>query len=227
MKLHTLCMYTYLTACLALVPPTLAPLDETVVLGATKSGSSYSASLTAGSAKGHIPNWPTLSSSQASYDVVYFPQNIAIPNDFDMAKMLCLVNKLRVSRNLYPLIYHRSLIQSARMHAQFLAKYQVVTHADENGRVGDRLTMLGYRWRLVAENVGAGSNSEEGIVEAWSKSAGHLANMLHPDIRYMGASVSKGFWVQNFASPFNKDAVVSYEQIDACPSAGSIRIYSK
>ncbi|KAJ2877278.1 hypothetical protein GGH93_000019 [Coemansia aciculifera] len=105
-------------------------------------------------------------------------------------------------------------------------KLCVVAHADASGFVGERLTELGYQWSLVAENVGAGTNSEVDIVEAWSKSARHLANILHPDIRYMGVSVSNGFWVQDFASPLDKSTVVPREQIKACPSTNSLHIYS-
>ncbi|KAJ2832713.1 hypothetical protein GGI24_001131 [Coemansia furcata] len=157
---------------------------------------------------------------------MYFPQNPATANNFDMANMLCLINKLQKSKDLYPLVYHVSLIQSAQKHAQFQSSYRVVAHVDESGHVGERLTALGYKWGVVAENVGAGTNSEVDIVEAWSKSAGHLANILHPDIRYMGASVSNGFWVQDFASPLDKDTVVPREKVEACPSTNNLHIYS-
>ncbi|KAJ2069022.1 hypothetical protein GGI13_007064 [Coemansia sp. RSA 455] len=131
-----------------------------------------------------------------------------------------------MSNDLYPLVYHKTLIQSAQTHAQFLANYRVVAHVDENGFVGERLTALGYQWSLVSENVGAGTNSEVDIVDAWSKSAKHLANMLHPDIRYMGVSVSNGFWVQDFASPLDKSKIIPREKVEACPSTSSLHIYS-
>ncbi|KAJ2462304.1 hypothetical protein GGI02_005492, partial [Coemansia sp. RSA 2322] len=181
---------------------------------------------TAGAAKKYIKDWPQLSSSQVSFDVMYFPQNTATSSNFDRANMLCLVNKMRREKNLYPLVYHDSLIKLAQAHARFQANYRVVTHADDGGEMGDRLSALGFDWGMIAENVGAGVNGEAEIVDAWSKSAGHLANILHPDIRYMGAGVSNGFWVQDFAAPIDKSSVVPIEQIETCPSTKNLLIYS-
>ncbi|KAJ1825341.1 hypothetical protein GGH91_001152 [Coemansia sp. RSA 2671] len=226
MKIPLLYVCVSVAAGRALVLPVVVPSSDNTAHGKAKPDSPYVSTLTAASAKWHIPNWPTLSSSQSNYEVMYFPQNPATANNFDMANMLCLVNKLRKTKGLYPLVYHDSLMQSAQTHAQFEANYRVVAHADESGHVGERLTALGYRWSMVAENVGAGTDSEADIVDAWTKSAGHLANMLHPDIRFMGVSVSSGFWAQDFASPLDKDTVVPREQVDACPSTNSLRIYS-
>ncbi|KAI8323073.1 SCP-domain-containing protein [Martensiomyces pterosporus] len=139
--------------------------------------------------------------------------------------MLCLVNNLRISRGLMPVVYHDRLMRLAQAHSRFQAYYKVITHADTAGQIGDRLSTLGFDWGILLENVGAGANSEPGIVDAWSKSPGHLSNMLNPDVRYMGVDVFNGFWVQDFASPRDKGYVVPTSQIDACPSLSDLTIY--
>ncbi|KAJ2218993.1 hypothetical protein FB645_000654 [Coemansia sp. IMI 203386] len=143
-----------------------------------------------------------------------------------MASMICKVNKLRLNKGLVPVVYHGQLLQLARRHAQFQSEYRVVTHADNGGRIGDRLSALGFSWNVILENVGAGANEDSEIIDAWAKSPGHLANILNPDARFMGAAVSNGFWVQDFASPSDKNYVVPTNQIDACPNKYNLQIYN-
>ncbi|KAJ1797176.1 hypothetical protein LPJ75_007095, partial [Coemansia sp. RSA 2598] len=109
----------------------------------------------------------------------------------------------------------------AQRHAQFQSKYRVVTHADNAGRIGDRLSALGFSWSVILENVGAGANGDSEIVDAWVNSPSHLANILNPDVRFIGVAVSSGFWVQDFAAPSDKNYVVAANRIDACPVGNS------
>ncbi|KAJ2443785.1 hypothetical protein IWW46_002351 [Coemansia sp. RSA 2440] len=156
----------------------------------------------------------------------YIAQGMDSVNSFSMAKMLCLVNNLRVSHNLYPLVYHDKLIHLAREHARFQAANHIVTHNDGAGQIGDRLTRLGFQWNILAENVGAGAPDETSIMNAWANSPRHLANILHPDIRYLGIGVSNGFWVQDFAGPMDKRYNVPEGQVEVCPATNRVIIYT-
>ncbi|KAJ2721421.1 hypothetical protein GGI07_003986 [Coemansia sp. Benny D115] len=140
--------------------------------------------------------------------------------------MLCRVNRIRQAHGLYPVVYHHQLMTLAQKHARFQSTYRVVTHADDAGQIGDRLSALGFQWGLVVENVGAGINDDDGISDAWENSSGHLANILHPDVRYMGVDVSRGYWVQDFASPLYKNYVVPLSSIDPCPIGRVLNIYN-
>ncbi|KAI9502717.1 CAP domain-containing protein [Coemansia spiralis] len=117
-----------------------------------------------------------------------------------MSRMLGLINDLRRSQGLHAVEYNDKLLRLAQNHAKFQADFKVVTHADTGGTLGERLSALGFTWNVLAENVGAGASNEKEIFDAWSKSPGHLANLLQPDVRYMGVSVNNGYWVQDFAS---------------------------
>ncbi|KAJ2556393.1 hypothetical protein EV175_002035 [Coemansia sp. RSA 1933] len=117
--------------------------------------------------------------------------------------MLELVNGLRQSYGFGILEYSDALLKAAQDHAEFQASFKVVTHADTGGLLADRLAALGILWHnksVLAENVGAGATSEKEIIDAWAASPGHLANILHPDLQFMGIGVSNGYWVQDMAS---------------------------
>ncbi|KAJ2784019.1 ubiquitin-binding SDF ubiquitin ligase complex subunit met30 [Coemansia interrupta] len=180
--------------------------------------------IVSGSNDGVVKIWDT--PNQANYEVVYFPQNMASANSYDMANMLCMVNNLRKAKGLVPVVYHGQLLRLAKSHAQFQSRYRVVTHADNAGQIGDRLSALGFEWDVLVENVGAGVDNDTEIVNAWAKSPNHLHNILNPDVRFMGVDVSSGYWVQDFASPRDKSYVVPTTQIDACPNQYNLQIYN-
>ncbi|KAJ1667063.1 hypothetical protein IW140_002274 [Coemansia sp. RSA 1813] len=145
--------------------------------------------------------WPTISTQQAEYSVVRYPYASNV-NTFNKARMLELVNGLRMTHGLGTLEYHDVLLKVAQGHAEFQAAFRVVTHADTGGLLTDRLAALGGSWHgnsVIAENVGAGAVGEKEIIDAWTASPGHLANILHPEIQYMGVGVSDGYWVQDLA----------------------------
>ncbi|KAJ1956001.1 hypothetical protein EC988_001570, partial [Linderina pennispora] len=128
---------------------------------------------------------------------------------------------------LQPVVYHSSLLSLAMRHALFQARYKVITHADSSGEIGDRLTALGIDWAvLFLENVGGGANSEDAIMDAWTRSPGHLANILNPNIRFMGVQVANGFWVQDFAVPRDPKYAPTPNTVDACPTANNLYIYA-
>ncbi|KAJ2454185.1 hypothetical protein EV183_001670 [Coemansia sp. RSA 2336] len=154
------------------------------------------------------------------------PQELHDVNNFSLAKMLCLVNDLRSQHDLYPLVYHSKLLRLAQEHARFESSHQLVTHNDSAGQLGDRLTRLGFPWTVLAENVGAGASDEVRIMKAWANSPHHLANILHPAIRYLGVGVSNGYWVQDFAAPMNSHYTVAREYIESCPESSQVTIYT-
>ncbi|KAJ1961402.1 hypothetical protein GGI12_003269 [Dipsacomyces acuminosporus] len=178
------------------------------------------------SASRYIPGWPSLITAVTGEKVIYYPDSSVTTSSFNAANMLCQVNIIRMSRGLYPVVYHERLMKLAQGHSRFQSRYKVVTHADSGGPIGDRMNALGFEWRLLLENVGAGASNENGIVDAWKRSPGHLANMLNPDARYMGVDVNKGFWVQDFAAPKNKNYVIPLYKINPCPSPNRLLIYS-
>lgn len=56
----------------------------------------------------------------------------------------------------------------------------------------DGLRGHGYPHRLAAENLAAGYESVESLVDGWMSSPGHRANMLSPLLRDLGVAVIDG-----------------------------------
>ncbi|KAJ2806506.1 hypothetical protein H4R21_000844 [Coemansia helicoidea] len=140
------------------------------------------------------------SSQAAAAAVIRTPLATSAPNDFDQRRMLALVNSVRESHGLPPVVYHDKLMQLAQDHAVYQSTNHVVTHVDTSGPIGDRVSQLGLRWTVIAENVGGGAATEDAIMAAWAASPPHMANILQPNVNYMGIGVSHGYWVQDFAA---------------------------
>ncbi len=69
------------------------------------------------------------------------------------------------------------------------------------------LTQNGIKFRTVAENVAYSQSSPAEVVNAWMNSSGHRANILNPDLEYLGVGYysenGKRMWAQLFYSPAN------------------------
>ena len=100
------------------------------------------------------------------------------------------LNSFRHAHGL-PALHRSGALQTmAQRHARSMAARRSMDHADfytERGRAGAR-----------AENVAAGCANESCVVDLWTNSSGHRANMLLADIRTYGlaSAVSGGtrYW---------------------------------
>ena len=67
---------------------------------------------------------------------------------------------------------------------------------------------MGYRERLVGENIAYGPKSVEEVVQGWLDSTGHCENIMDPRFAEMGIGYAAGkasrrglYWVQLLAAP--------------------------
>ncbi len=83
-------------------------------------------------------------------------------------------------------------------------------HTRPDGRRGfTALDDYGLKHRNYAENVAAGYRTPADVVKAWMNSEGHRANILNPDLEYLGIGyyLEKGesgfscYWAQMFYTP--------------------------
>lgn len=94
-------------------------------------------------------------------------------------------------------------------HAIDMAQHNYFEHEDLGGRSpADRVRAVGYREKLVGENIAYGPKSAEEVVQGWLDSPGHCENIMDPrfaemGIAYAGGQVSRRglFWVQLLADP--------------------------
>jgi uncharacterized protein YkwD len=105
-----------------------------------------------------------------------------------------------------PLKLDERLRRSARFHARAMAEQDFFDHDDLAGRTPfDRIRAAGYRGCAMGENIAAGYQTPQEVVDNWMDSAGHCANILTNSFGYLGVgyavsdeSIFGYFWVQNF-----------------------------
>ena len=112
-------------------------------------------------------------------------------------EVVVLVNELRQEMNLPPLKVSPTLTKAARYHAKNMAENNYFSHTSENGsgeEVCAPFSRIGafYDWIAAAENIAAGYNSPESVVQGWINSPGHYANLISPYVYEVGV----GYWYQ-------------------------------
>jgi uncharacterized protein YkwD len=129
------------------------------------------------------------------------------------AAMLARVNALRTGAGVPPLTLQDQLDDAAQRHAEDMLARGFYDHVNPEGlQPKDRIARTGYPTGLVAENIARGATSVDEVVDAWMKSQGHRANLLHPRLTEMGVGCAVGhvgssalgdtvYWVQDFGRP--------------------------
>lgn len=135
-------------------------------------------------------------------------------------EMLELINEERTSRGLNPLQLEQRLNDSAETHSEWMLDADVFSHTGEgNSSAGDRMRDAGFQfsgqWRW-AENIawqserGSSGISDDvaNLHQSLMNSPGHRANILNPQLEYIGIGVEVGNYngwsavmvTQNFAA---------------------------
>ncbi len=108
-----------------------------------------------------------------------------------------------------PLTLSGTLGNVALGHAADMAEHDYFEHRDLNGESpADRVRAVGYREKLVGENIAYGPKTIEEVVQGWLDSPGHCENIMDPRFAEMGIASAAGrsgrhglYWVQVFAEP--------------------------
>ncbi|MCT4956219.1 CAP domain-containing protein, partial [Pseudomonas aeruginosa] len=73
---------------------------------------------------------------------------------------------------------------------------------------GDRAELAGYSGGLIGENIAAGQDGVDKVVDGWLASPGHCANLMNPGYRELGAAYATDpksdagiYWTAMFGSP--------------------------
>lgn len=116
-------------------------------------------------------------------------------------EMVAWVNQEREARGLARLAPSPQLAAAAQQHACDMATRDFFSHKRAGGpSMADRAKAHGYRFGKMVENLA--SAQEESVRTAaglWRNSPPHWANILMPDLRDIGISVTRGggkvYWV--------------------------------
>lgn len=108
-----------------------------------------------------------------------------------------------------PLSWNCKLEEAARAHSEDMAELEYFSHTGPEGvQTGERVNDRSYSWSAVGENIAAGQNSVDDVVDGWLSSPGHCANIMKAEFTEMGAarieapgSQYSPFWTQVFARP--------------------------
>jgi uncharacterized protein YkwD len=108
-----------------------------------------------------------------------------------------------------PLALSGTLGNVALGHATDMAVHDYFEHQDLSGQSpADRVRAVGYREKLVGENIAYGPQSVEEVVKGWLDSPDHCENIMDPRFAQMGIASATGrvtrrglFWVQLLAEP--------------------------
>jgi uncharacterized protein YkwD len=108
-----------------------------------------------------------------------------------------------------PIRLSATLADVALGHASDMAAHNYFEHVDPAGRSpADRVRAVGYREKLVGENIAYGPQSVEEVVQGWLDSPDHCENIMDARFAEMGLAYAAGqagrrglFWVQLLAAP--------------------------
>ncbi len=108
-----------------------------------------------------------------------------------------------------PLRLSAMLDSVALGHANDMADHGYFGHEDLHGQTAaERVRAVGYREKLVGENIAYGPSTVEEVVKGWLASPGHCENIMDPRFAEMGLAYAPGhagrqglYWVQLFAAP--------------------------
>jgi uncharacterized protein YkwD len=107
-----------------------------------------------------------------------------------------------------PLTLSDTLDGVALGHASDMAVHHYFEHQDLSGHTpADRVRAVGYREKLVGENIAFGPLTAEEVVQGWLESPGHCENIMDPRFAEMGIAYATGhakrglYWVQLLAAP--------------------------
>jgi uncharacterized protein YkwD len=109
-----------------------------------------------------------------------------------------------------PMTLSGALAGVAFGHATDMAEHNYFEHEDLAGQSpADRVRAVGYREKLVGENIAYGPKSVEEVVQGWLDSPDHCENIMDPRFGEMGIAYAAGrasarrglYWVQLLAEP--------------------------
>jgi uncharacterized protein YkwD len=107
------------------------------------------------------------------------------------------------------LSWHCTLEDVAQEHNRDMGDRNFFSHTGSDGLgPADRVGNAGYDWSAVGENIAAGQQTIDAVMQAWLDSPGHCANIMRASYTEFGAAsyTVNGsdfpiYWTQLFARP--------------------------
>jgi uncharacterized protein YkwD len=109
-----------------------------------------------------------------------------------------------------PVTWNTLLTRAADAHSKDMAANNFFSHTSLDGRdPGARITATGYAWRTYGENIAAGYATVDSVMDGWTASPGHCANLMNPAFTEVGLACVPGsatttygnYWTMDLAAP--------------------------
>lgn len=116
-----------------------------------------------------------------------------------------LVNKERAQHDLDPLEMYEELVEVARLKSTDMRDQEYFSHDSPTyGTPFEMIKQFGITYTAAGENIAAGQETPEAVMEAWMNSPGHKENILNPIFTHIGVGYAEGgnythYWTQQFA----------------------------
>lgn len=112
------------------------------------------------------------------------------------AEIVSLVNLHRASLGMKKLAPIAPAYMEAINHTKYMIVQGKISH--DNFEVRKANLMATTSAKIVAENVAAGFNNAQSVLNAWLNNPSHRRNIENPDVQYIGIAVQKDNLNQNY-----------------------------
>ena len=119
-------------------------------------------------------------------------------------EVLTLVNQEREKHGLNPLQLDAGVSKAADMKSKDMRDHHYFDHQSPTyGSPFEMLEQQGVEFKAAGENIAAGQQTAEEVMDGWMNSEGHRANILNPDFTHIGIGYVQGgdygtYWTQLF-----------------------------
>jgi uncharacterized YkwD family protein/spore coat assembly protein SafA len=143
--------------------------------------------------------------------MIYPGQQLTIPTMNDIKaienKVVDLVNQVRVSSGLPPLVNDWQLARVARYKASDMMTQNYFSHTSPTyGSPFNMMETFGLKFSAAGENIAMGQKTPQEVMNAWMNSPGHRANILSRNYTHVGVGFARdssgtAYWSQMFTNP--------------------------
>jgi len=144
----------------------------------------------------HPLDRPMTDTERDDWIILYYEFNNEFPSILDEElRFIDLLNELRISEGLYPVILYEPLMMAARYYAGIMNFSGLSHHIGPYG--GSAQTAMAFSRHTNSHLRTGGGNgsswgSATGAFTGWSRSPGHRLNMLQPSVTHIGFGIFRG-----------------------------------
>jgi uncharacterized protein YkwD len=125
---------------------------------------------------------------------------------FNARRLLAVVNAERARRGLRAVVLQGHLMRAAQRHSRDMVQTGTLGHRGSDGTSPfSRIVASGYRYRAAGENLHAGSNDPNVILQRWLNSTSHFRILTTPDFVHAGVGYARRgnipYWTLLMARP--------------------------